>query len=123
MTLTCDHCSANCCKYIALEIEKPKVKKDWDNIFWYLHHENVLVYIDQDNDWILEFRTPCKNLQEDNGCGIYETRPLVCRNHIQKTCEFHNSESPYKQEFTCAEDLKKYLEQKNINYKFGEFKK
>ena len=66
MNLTCEDCPAQCCKYVALEIDKPETKKDWDNIFWYLHHQNIVVFIDQDNDWMIEFRTPCKNLLNNN---------------------------------------------------------
>jgi len=123
MDLTCNDCSAKCCKYIALEIDKPTTKKDWDNIFWYLHHQNVVVFIDQENDWMIEFKTPCKHLLQNKKCEIYDNRPLVCRTHTQKDCEFHNSEKPYKHEFSSADDLKKYLQEKMIKYQFGEFKK
>ena len=123
MDLSCENCPAKCCKYVALEIDKPTCKKDWDNIFWYLHHQNIVVFIDNDADWIIEFRTPCKHLQSDNRCGIYENRPLVCRKYTHKNCEFHNEETPYIEEFHSGEDLKQYLEKNNINYQFGEFKK
>ena len=123
MDLTCENCPAQCCKYVALEIDKPTTKKDWDNIFWYLHHKNVVVFIDNDGDWIIEFRTPCEYLLPNNHCGIYNNRPLVCRTHTQKNCEFHNSDKPFKHEFHSSEDLKQYLESKMIKYQFGEFKK
>jgi uncharacterized protein len=123
MDLTCENCPAQCCKYVALEIDKPTVKKDWDNIFWYLHHKNVVVFVDNDNDWMIEFRTPCEHLLPNNHCGIYNNRPLVCRTHTQKNCEFHNSEKPFKHEFHSGEDLKQYLEDNMIKYQFGEFKK
>jgi uncharacterized protein len=123
MDLSCDDCQAQCCKHIALEIDKPTTKKDWDNIFWYLHHENVIIFIDHDNDWLIEFKTSCKNILPNNKCGIYDNRPLVCRTHSQKNCEHHNSEKAFKREFTSVEDLKEYLEEKMIKYQYGEFKK
>jgi uncharacterized protein len=27
-------------------------------------------------------------LQEDGGCGIYETRPQICRDHSNDYCEY-----------------------------------
>jgi uncharacterized protein len=120
---SCDSCPALCCKYIALQIDTPTCRKDWDNIFWYLYHENIIVFIDHDNNWIIEFKTKCKNLQPDYHCGIYETRPKVCRGLKTHECEHHNENSPYQEVFYSVEDLKKYLIMKKIDYPFKEFEK
>jgi Fe-S-cluster containining protein len=77
----CHDCSAKCCKYFALQIDKPTTPKEHDNIRWYLLHEHIAVWV-QDGDWYLEVRTPCKHLLPDNRCGIYHTRPSICREEL-----------------------------------------
>ena len=67
----CDHCTARCCKYFALPIDKPKTKADYGYVRWYLMHEGIAVWVDE-GDWYLEVRTVCKHLLPDNRCGIYE---------------------------------------------------
>jgi Fe-S-cluster containining protein len=32
--------------------------------------------------------TTCKHLQSDNRCGIYETRPQICRDYTTDNCEY-----------------------------------
>ena len=113
---TCAGCPALCCRYISLEIDKPTTKKDWDNILWYLYHENVIIYVDQENDWMIEFQTKCKNLGTDNKCMIYSTRPQICRDFKAEDCEFHNEGSPYKLIFKNSEELTQYLEKNKIDY-------
>jgi uncharacterized protein len=123
MKKNCNNCKALCCHYVALEIDEPDTKEDWDHIFWYLHHEKVVVFIDNDGDWMIEFKTKCKNLSPENKCLIYDHRPKICRAHGAEECEFHNEETPYEIQFNCVEDLKKYLKEKNIDYQFKEFNK
>jgi len=76
----CHDCSAKCCKYFALQIDKPQTPKEHDNIRWYLLHEHIAVWV-QDGDWYLEVRTPCKHLLPDNRCGVYHSRPAICREY------------------------------------------
>ena len=86
----CHLCTARCCKYFAFEIDRPTAAKDFDTIRWYLMHEGIVVWV-QDGDWYIEVRTVCKHLQPDNMCGIYETRPEVCRDYGASTddpCEY-----------------------------------
>jgi len=33
-----------CCRYFALQIDNPKTADDYDNIRWYLVHENVVAF-------------------------------------------------------------------------------
>ena len=49
-------------------------------------HENVAVYMGNDRHWYVEFRTKCKELGDDHRCGIYETRPELCRAYEVPTC-------------------------------------
>jgi Fe-S-cluster containining protein len=83
---TCDGCVAHCCRYVAVEIETPRAHWQKDQVRWLLLHENVAVYMGTDRHWYVEFRTKCRELQDDNRCGTYETRPDLCRAYEAKTC-------------------------------------
>ena len=108
--MLCDGCDA-CCRYIALEIDKPKDDEDYDHIVWFLMHKNVHIYIDWNNDWFLEFATPCKALDNKNKlCKIYDQRPKICRAHKQKDCVRHNPVSAEKTSFKTVDDFKLYWE-------------
>ena len=114
--LTCDGCS-DCCKYIATEIDKPKTKDDIDNIIWFLHHRNVRVYIDWDNDWYLEFMTKCRQLNSKGLCQIYTSRPKMCKDYKHKDCTKHNSDPAEKFYFKSADDFEKYLKNRKTSPK------
>jgi Fe-S-cluster containining protein len=111
MASLCDQCSALCCRYFALEIDKPTTAEDYDNIRWYLVHENVVVYIHKKR-WYLGILTRCKHLQEDNRCGIYKTRPRICRQYSTDNCDYHGGEYDFDVLFTSAEQLREYAEKK-----------
>ena len=98
-----------CCTYIGTKIDTPEDKEDFENIIWYLLHENVHVYIDNDDDWILEFRTRCKALDKDNMCRIHERKPGICIEHDPSSCE-RNSEcdNGEKHSFHSVRDFKRY---------------
>ncbi|MCE9502010.1 MAG: YkgJ family cysteine cluster protein, partial [Leptospira sp.] len=70
-----------CCRYVSVEIGKPKNKVLIDQYIWYLLHKNVQIYIDHDNGWNLLFITPCTKLMPDGRCGIYSERPNLCRDY------------------------------------------
>lgn len=106
--LPCDLCNARCCRYMAIEIDRPRTAADYDDIRWYLLHKKVAVFIDHDGVWHLEFQTPCEALRKDGRCSIYESRPRICRKHGEETlCEYH--ESPYAVYLETVEDLEKFL--------------
>ena len=84
--ITCDNCSGDCCKTIAIYIDKPKSKDDFEDIKWYLYHENVYVYIDNKNDWLVLFPSKCMHLKNGR-CAIYDKRPPVCREAKIAECE------------------------------------
>ena len=81
--LTC----ALCCSYIAVEIDAPSSVKSATEILWHLYHHQVSVYRDSDDEWVVQFETRCRHLLEDNKCGIYETRPHICREYSEESCE------------------------------------
>ena len=57
-TISCMECGAECCRYIATEIDEPTCKRDYDNVRWYLLHKDVYVFVDHDDCWYVEFETP-----------------------------------------------------------------
>ncbi|MFH1212436.1 MAG: hypothetical protein V1659_05945 [Candidatus Woesearchaeota archaeon] len=62
MAIRCNECEGKCCRYIAVEVDAPEGMGDFEDMLWWLYHENVMLYIDDEHDWILEFRTPCRHL-------------------------------------------------------------
>ena len=103
----CDRCTAMCCRYFALPLDTPETAGQFDDIRWYLLHRDVEVFV-EDGEWYLHVLRPCKHLLPDNRCGIYETRPRVCRKHTTKTCEYHDGDYGYEQHFTTADALAEY---------------
>jgi uncharacterized protein len=103
----CEHCTAACCGYIALPIEEPDTRRDFDDMRWYLMHEGVTVFVD-DGDWYVQFRTRCRNLAADHRCGIYETRPKICREYKAENCDYAAGEYEYDQLFSEPEQIEAY---------------
>ncbi|MBD3419863.1 MAG: YkgJ family cysteine cluster protein [Chitinivibrionales bacterium] len=120
----CKKCTALCCRHVALNIEKPTTKQDYDNIRWYLMHKNVHVSIDHENEWLLEFVTDCEYLGPRNECTNYENRPKVCRDYPEKDtlCVFEADHRPYKKLFTNHKQFERYLEKKGKKWKFKKLK-
>src|SRR5262245_22941064 len=104
----CNHCSAKCCKYFALPIDEPTTREDWEFVRWYLLHQGATVF-KEDVTWYLLVHTTCKHLQSDNRCGIYETRPLICREYSTATCEYED-DWLYEQYLETAEQAAEYAE-------------
>ena len=86
-TNKCDRCTAKCCGYITQAIDTPKSIKDFDILLWQIAHKGIHIFKDG-NGWYLLSSTPCQFLLDDYRCGIYETRPLICREHSNDSCEF-----------------------------------
>lgn len=114
----CAECGAACCNHIALEIDKPSSKKSADNIRWYLLHEGVEVFIDHSKSWFVKFPSKCKKVK-NTMCGIYETRPLICREYPEKnqTCEYEGEGEYYIKLFKTEEDFMKYYLKKKKDRK------
>ena len=110
--LHCDNCPAYCCRYVSVEIDAPTTLDDFDEIKWMVMHENVTVYKDNEGDWIVNFRTRCKNLKHDTLCGIYETRPQMCRDHSMKSCEVNGSGKVEVILFREPEEVERYLDKR-----------
>jgi Fe-S-cluster containining protein len=84
----CSLCSnSKCCTYITQQIDTPRSKRDFDVLLWQLAHRDVQAYKDEDG-WFLLVNTPCLYLLEGGGCGIYHSRPQICRDHSNDYCEY-----------------------------------
>jgi len=104
----CNHCTAKCCKYFALPIETPTTRQDFDYIRWYLLHGDATVFI-EDGDWYLLVHTRCKHLRKDHRCGIYATRPQICRDYTIENCEYED-DYVYDHYFETSEQVEEYVE-------------
>ncbi|MGN6544628.1 MAG: YkgJ family cysteine cluster protein [Aureliella sp.] len=104
----CDHCTAKCCRYFALAIDKPEERRDFDFMRWYLLHDRASVFV-EDDSWYLLVHTTCKHLQSDHRCGIYHTRPQICRDYTTDACEF-DEDGVYDHYFETAEQVVEYVE-------------
>ena len=65
-----------CCRYVAIEIDKPTCKKDYDQIIWQLLHKNVRIFVDWDmiGMWV---HTPCGLIWKKH--AGFNDRPMICR--------------------------------------------
>lgn len=108
----CHLCAARCCKYFAVQIDTPESAQDFDHIRWYLMHESVVVWM-QDSDWYLEVRTRCRHLQPNDSCGIYESRPQICRDYGLPggdPCEFFTDNLTYDLFFESDDSFTEWLQ-------------
>ncbi len=103
----CDQCVALCCRYFAFEIEKPESKRDFEDLRWYLYHEDNIVFV-EDARWYIQINRPCKALLPDNRCGVYENRPAICREYTTKNCDWHGDDYEYDHLFTEPEQIERF---------------
>ncbi|MEZ5944637.1 MAG: YkgJ family cysteine cluster protein [Planctomycetaceae bacterium] len=104
----CDYCTARCCRYFALPVDTPDCRADFDNFRWYMVHGRVAFFV-EDGTWYLMIYADCKHLQEDHRCGIYETRPQICRNYSTDACEYED-DTLYDMFFETPEQIWEYAE-------------
>lgn len=119
MNNDCANCEGRCCRYVALQLDRPRAKRDYDHIRWFLLHERVSVFIDGRGRWFVEFRTPCRALRSDHRCGRYAERPRICREHNAAggACELHEPE-PYRACFTDVRRFEDFLDGRGIDWRF-----
>ena len=114
----CEACGSSCCRYVAIGIDTPTCKKDYDHIRWYLLHGNVSVFVDHESDWFIECQTDCSMLAEDGLCTYYSERPRICQRHgvEEKTCEYYAN--PYKLRFETHTEFEAWLDTKGRDWRF-----
>lgn len=84
----CTFCKGStCCTYFTHQIDTPRAIEDFDLLLWQIAHVNTQVYKDSDG-WFLLVNNRCTHLMPGGLCGIYESRPQVCRDHSHDDCEF-----------------------------------
>jgi Fe-S-cluster containining protein len=83
----CQYCTAKCCRYFALPIETPESFEDFEYLRWYMLHGRATIFT-EDDTWYLLVYNECDHLQSDNRCGIYDTRPQICRDYSTDKCEY-----------------------------------
>lgn len=104
----CEYCTAKCCHYFALPIDTPECREDFDYIRWYLLHDRASVFVDE-GTWYLLVHTTCKHLRDDYMCGIYETRPQICRDYSTDACEYED-DWVYEKYFETPEQIVEYCD-------------
>lgn len=100
-----------CCNYVTVGLDFPRSKDQKDSYSWYLSHRNVEIYIDNDNDWNLLFKTPCNHLQPGGVCGIYEKRFEICRDYEADSCS--RTGKDHKILFKTADEMMRYLQRRS----------
>lgn len=103
----CDHC----CRYIAIQIDTPRTKKNFEDIRWYVLHRGVSVWVDWEGSWMLQFETQC-NWLKDGRCSHYSLRPDLCREYDPAECERYSHTPAEKHLFRNEQDLDAYLVQR-----------
>jgi Fe-S-cluster containining protein len=96
-----------CCRYYAFEIDKPTTRRDFEDLRWYLYHDDSILFV-EDGRWYLQVNRPCKALLPDNRCGVYENRPAICREYTTKACDWHGDDYAYDHLFTEPEQLERF---------------
>ena len=116
----CDLCTnSKCCTYVTQEIDTPRSKYDFETLLWQVSHQGVGVYKDDDG-WYVMFDTRCTHLLPDGRCGIYETRPTVCREHSNDYCEYDApAEDGFDLYFPDYKSLLKYCKRRFKRWKHG----
>lgn len=109
--ILCEHCTAACCRYVAVPLDKPRTPRDYDDVRWYLMHQNISVFI-EDGDWYIQFQTKCRNLLPDHRCGVYPTRPVICRDYQPGECDYSGGTYGYEAVFTLPEQVDAYYQRK-----------
>jgi Fe-S-cluster containining protein len=106
----CGYCTnTTCCTYITQELDTPRSMEDFDTLLWQISHENIQVYKDE-GDWYLLVNNRCRHILKDGRCGIYDVRPQICREHSNEDCEFNTpaSDDDFDLFFPDYESLDRY---------------
>lgn len=115
VTPACLRCDGKCCRYFALPIDTPEDWDDFDDIRWYLCHENVTVFV-EDGDWYINVKNKCRHLSEkDYRCGNYELRPHICRKYDTENCDLTGEDYGYELHFLDDKQMEEYM-----RIKFGQ---
>lgn len=113
----CEKCTGMCCRYFALQIDTPEDRDDYEDIRWYLCHEDVSVFVEE-GSWYVSIKNKCRHLSDDNyKCTIYSKRPKICRSYDNGGCDFTSGEYDYELHFTDDRQMQEYIKIKFDNNK------
>ena len=104
----CEHCG-KCCNHVTVEIDTPEDIDDFEELKWFVLHENVVVFVDDEEDWHVQFNTPCK-ARKNGKCDIHGKRPKVCADYNPDECEFNGEGEYYEILFTKPSEVEEYVE-------------
>ena len=104
----CQYCTAKCCRYFALPLETPDSRNDYDDLRWFMMHGRVSAFV-EDGTWYVMVHSDCRHLLDDNRCGIYDTRPRICRKYSTRDCEY-DDDACYDKLFEAPEQVEEYAE-------------
>ncbi|HRU06470.1 MAG TPA: YkgJ family cysteine cluster protein [Candidatus Brocadiia bacterium] len=110
MGLECPaECEAKCCRYVTVHIESPaKNKVNRDEARWFLLHKGLSL-LREKKQWYLQIDTACKALTADHRCGVYDTRPSVCRDYAHEGCDYHGEPNEKTLLIRTPEEWEAYL--------------
>jgi Fe-S-cluster containining protein len=91
---------------VAIEVDTPTTALRATQLLFYLYHERVSLFVSE-GEFVVQFETTCRHVQPDRRCGVYATRPHICRDYSEVDCEI-NSEDEGQTIYTPAE-LMAYL--------------
>ena len=117
----CGRCTALCCRYFALEIDAPDEPDDFENLRWYLIHEDVNLFIDE-GDWYLQIFRKCTWLGDDNKCTRYDDRPSICREYSDDWCDF-DGVTEGDRTFRTIDELEAYRDEWVVKYEAKRLKR
>jgi hypothetical protein len=95
---------------VAIEVDSPSTVKRATQLLWYLYHDGVSLYENED-EWMVQFEANCRYLQPDYRCGIYATRPHICREFDEQDCEVNTGDDGHTF-YTPAEFLQHLKQQR-----------
>ena len=82
----CSGCS-RCCRYITIEIDKPRTSREYDQWIWALHHRGISLYVERPEAWFIHVETACERLDAHDRCSIHGRHPVLCREYDPRGCE------------------------------------
>jgi Fe-S-cluster containining protein len=122
--ITCDKCpDSACCRDVTVEIDEPETLEEWDEIRWMVAHKNVAVYVDEDDDWVVVFKTDCNKLDEKGKCTTYNTRPQKCKDHPMDSCVYNGEGDLEKIRFDTMDQVEQYVKKEILPDKKKELQK
>jgi Fe-S-cluster containining protein len=107
----CHKCTGLCCRYFALPIETPEDWGDYDDIRWYLSHNDVSVFVEK-GDWYLNIKNNCRYLSPQHRCDNYQMRPKICRKYKTDDCDLSGDEYDHSLSFADDRQMEEYMRTK-----------